>query len=77
MAQVKTNTLEHIQCPEVECRKKPDRDQIKEILGEQDFILFERIERNLQVAQSRGTLKQCPYPNCDGVYDTNNKKNTT
>ena len=68
-AQVKTNTLEHIQCPEADCRKKPARDEIQRILGEEDFVQYERIETNLKVAQSRGNLKQCPYPNCDGVYD--------
>ena len=37
MTQIRTNTLEHIQCPDANCRQKPERIEIEKILGRENF----------------------------------------
>ena len=44
MCQVQTNSLEHVQCPEAECRVKPSHSEIEAVLQSRDFVQYRRIE---------------------------------
>ena len=65
-ALIMSNSTQKIRCPEYQCMQPVSREEIEAICGELLFEKFLVVETNKNVMQD-SLLKQCPYPDCNGV----------
>ena len=58
-------------CPEMGCGKTPSDQEIKFLIGEENFRKYKGFVRDKEVAKDRENRMWCPWPDCNTVIDLN------
>eukprot|EP00347_Sterkiella_histriomuscorum_P012497 403368354 len=71
--QIKSNHANHIKCPQHDCPKNLIQEEIKRIVNDETFKLYQSIKKDKEIVKNKNVM-YCPMADCGNVIDIKKSK---